>query len=188
MSNINLLPWRTEQMLYKNNIFIAIGGVIAVAALILILILNMFIKILSSYRIQELNKLNDKIGFYQAKTKEIAGLKERKKLLLERLSIINDLQSQRALIVNLLGQIANSVPNGIVLKQMELKNNVLSINANSESNSRISEFMRNLEKSNVLVTPKLKEIKASQNTNNLNMQFIEFNLEINVLGSKDEQK
>lgn len=115
MSNINLLPWRTEQILYKNNIFIAIGGVIAVATLILILILNMFIKILSSYRIQELNKLNDKIGFYQAKTKEIASLKERKKLLLERLSIINDLQSQRALIVNLLEQIANSVPNGIVL-------------------------------------------------------------------------
>lgn len=188
MSNINLLPWRTEQIFYKNNIFFAICSIIGIIILFITLTINVFIKVLSSSKKKELYKLNEQISFYQAKTKEIVGLKERKKLLLERLSIINDLQSQRTLIVNILDQIANAVPNGILLKQMELKGNVLSINANSESNSRISEFMRNLEKNNILIFPKLKEIKVSQNTSNINIQFIEFNLEVNVAGIKNEQK
>lgn len=188
MSNINLLPWRTEQIFYKNNIFIGICSAMAIVMIVVTLILNGFIEILSAYRSKEIDKLNEKINIYQAKNKEIAGLKERKKLLLDRLSIINDLQSQRALMVNILDRIASTVPSGISLKQMDLKGNILSINASSESNSRISEFMRNLEKTNIFVTPRLKEIKTSQNTTNSSLQFIDFNLEINVIGAKNEQK
>lgn len=188
MSNINLLPWRIEQIFYKNNIFFGICCFITVVILIITLTINGFIEVLSNYRTKEIDKLNEKISIYQAKNKEITGLKERKKLLLDRLSIINDLQSQRALMVNILDKIANTVPNGISLKQMDLKGNILYIHANSESNSRISEFMRNLEKTNIFVTPRLKEIKSSQNTNNSNLQFIDFNLEINVIGAKNEKK
>lgn len=186
MSNINLLPWRTERITYKNNIFIAICITITATIILFSLTINIFVNVLISQKNKVINNINAKTAFYQSRTKEITGLKERKKLLLSRLSIINNLQAQRTIIVNILQQITISVPTGISFLDINLKDNLLSINGNSESNSRIAEFMRNLEKTKLFSSPRLKEIKSLQNDSNLNN--IEFNLEINVVSAKNDRK
>lgn len=180
MSNINLLPWRAERIFYKNNIFYAMCGITSVAAIVLILLCNMYIKILMVTNKNSIDYLDSEISLYQSKTKEINGLKERKKLLLTRLEVINSLQSKRSHVVNILDKIIKSIPNGIVLHQIQLKGSELVISGQSESNSRVSLLMRNLEKLSLFSNPTLQEIKAPQDGQA--DRGISFELEVHVIG------
>lgn len=180
MSNINLLPWRSERAFYKNNIFYAMCVVASVAAIVFILICNGYMKILMVTNKNSVDYLNSEISLYQSKTKEINGLKERKKLLLSRLEVINALQSKRSFVVNILDKIVRSVPDGVVLHKIELKGNDLIIFGQSESNSRVSLLMRNLEKLKLFSNPTLQEIKAPQSGQI--EHGISFELEVHVVG------
>lgn len=180
MSNINLLPWRIYNINYQNHIFGAGCALIAVLIVVVGILLNISIGVILNNQEKDLKYLEDEIGKYTIKIKEINGLKERKKMLLNRLEVINSLQSQRSVMVNILDKVALAVPSGIALKKMQTQEGILTIAGNSESNSRVSIFMRNLESSSLFANPRLKEIKSSQNNND--EQFADFELEVNIVG------
>ena len=180
MSNINLLPWRTDRTFYKNNIFYATCSAVAILSVFFVLVVNVYMKILMVTNKNSVDYINSEISLYQGKTKEINGLKERKKLLLTRLEVINSLQSKRSHVVNILDKLVKSVPDGLVLNQIEMKESILTVHGKSESNSRVSLFMRNLEKLKLFSNPTLQEIKAPENQQN--EHNISFVLEVHVIG------
>lgn len=164
MSKINLLPWREEKIFYKNNIFYLIITVIAIISFILILLVNFYIKILIGMQENNINYLDQEIATYKEKTVEVTAIKEQKDMALSRLEIINSLQAKRAYLIEILEGLVKAVPDGIVLDSAEMQNNILKISGQSESTSRVSLFMRNIESLKIFANPKLEEIKAPQNT------------------------
>ena len=127
------------------------------------------------------NYLDSQITFYQEKIKEINGLKEQKKMALSRLEVINSLQSKRSYVISILDSLARAVPDGIVLNQAELNDNQLVLDGQSDSNTRVSLFMRNLEEFKIFSSPKLQEIKVPQQ-NQANEHGVSFIIEVQVTG------
>lgn len=182
---INLLPWREQQIFYKNNIFIAISLIGAIILLIIALLLRFSLSWYSNAYDDDLIYLNQQIEEYTGKIKEIEGLKERKQLLLTRLDLINKLQSKRYLAVSILDHIAKSIPTGVILDKVTSKDNILSLSGSTESTSMVSVFIKNLESKNILKNSKLNQIKSSQNVDE---SLAYFELESIIVGIENVEK
>jgi len=125
MSKINLLPWREELKKVRNRIFYSIlGGAIVLSVIIVVLgdsYLNYRINVENAnigYINQELKDAKEQVG-------EVQKLRENKKQLLARMSIIQSLQGDRTSVVKLLDIIPRLIPEGLYLtllsrKEMEM--------------------------------------------------------------------
>lgn len=131
----------------------------------------------NAYLEQEIIKLDKQIA-------EIKKLQEQTAALLARKKVVETLQSNRAEVVHLLDQLVRQLPDGIYLKGIKQKGNVVTISGYTQSQARVSTLMRNLESSNYLESPGLIEIKAVQ----LRGQRInEFTMNINVMRARAEE-
>ena len=131
----------------------------------------------NAYLEQEIIKLDKQIA-------EIKKLQEQTAALLARKKVVETLQSNRAEVVHLLDQLVRQLPDGIYLKSIKQKGNVVTITGYTQSQARVSTLMRNLESSNHLESPGLIEIKAVQ----LSGQRInEFTMNINIMRAKAEE-
>ena len=131
----------------------------------------------NTYLQQEIVKLDKQIA-------EIKKLQEQTAALLARKKVVETLQSNRAEVVHLLDQLVRQLPDGIYLKSIKQKGNVVTITGYTQSQARVSTLMRNLESSNHLESPGLIEIKAVQ----LSGQRInEFTMNINIMRAKAEE-
>ncbi len=132
----------------------------------------------NQYLQQEIAKLDKQIA-------EIKKLQEQTAALLARKKVVETLQSNRAEVVHLLDQLVRQLPDGMYLKGIKQKGNVVTITGYTQSQARVSTLMRNLESSNTLENPGLIEIKAVQ----LDGQRInEFTMNINIVRAKAEDE
>ncbi len=160
MTDINLLPWREEQVKTKNNFFGAIAGSIALGCFGLCYMISLYINGSIEHEISEVNILSREINSLESKIVEIKGLQERQNLLLSKREIIQALQASRPFIVRVFEDITKTIPDGLFLLSMNRKENKLTLEGVSNSNSRISIFMRNLEQLKWLSNTILQEIKT----------------------------
>jgi len=162
MPHINLLPWREELRTAKQRQFnIALAGAGIVTALAVV-----FVHIQMTSMIETQSQRNQ---FMQATIKkvekeieEIKDLKRDKEQLLARMQVIQKLQSSRPEIVHLFEEIANATPKGVFLLDTERKGESLSITGVADSNDSVSTFMRNLDASSWLRSPKLTIIDSAK--------------------------
>ena len=161
MSNINLLPWRETRIFHKNNVFYLYAAIVAIIGFILTYFVNIYLLLLVETQNGNINFLNKETAVYQEKIKEINGLKERKDMTLSRAEVINSLQAKRSGVIAVLDSLTKNVPDGIVFEHIAVQDNILTINGSGDSTSRVSLFMRNLERSTVFSSPGLQEIKSS---------------------------
>jgi type IV pilus assembly protein PilN len=108
--------------------------------------------------------LQDEITKLDASLKEIASLEETKEQLLSRMDVIQSLQQQRPQIVHLFDDFVRTVPEGIFLTQIKQSGAQLTIEGVAESNGRVSAYMRNIDASDWMSTPKLKVIETKKGT------------------------
>lgn len=165
MSNINLLPWRQNLIFHKNNVFLLCTIIVASCGLVLVYFINIYLGVLVQKQKDNIEFLNQTISVYQGKIKEINGLKERKDMALSRAEVINSLQSKRGRVILILDDLIKAVPDGIVFNTLNVKDNILTINGFSDSTSRVSLFMRSIEKTHIFSNPQLQEITSSQDSN-----------------------
>ena len=101
---------------------------------------------------KEINALDSKIA-------QIKELEKEKSSLVSRMHAIETLQTSRPLVVHLFDELVTSMPDGIYLNEIEQKDEVLTISGSASSNSRVSNFMRNLEASDWLTGATLEIIE-----------------------------
>ena len=163
MPKINLLPWRDElRAQRRNQFYMAMGGAFGVAALVVligVLIMNGIVdaqydrnRLLEN----EITKLDDRI-------KEILGLEQEKDRLVARMKIIEQLQQSRPEIVHLFEDLARALPDGVYLSSVKQTGERLEIKGMAESNTRVSAFMRNIDKSPWLEKPDLRVVEVKDN-------------------------
>jgi type IV pilus assembly protein PilN len=164
MANINLLPWREEQRQEQTRQFATLTGLsMALTASIIFVVHIMFSNQIDHQKYR--NKiLQDEITTLDAALKQINALEDTKEKLLARMEIIQSLQQQRPQIVHLFDDFARTIPEGIYLSEIKQSGEQLSIKGVAESNGRVSAYMRNIDASEWMATPRLKVIETKEGT------------------------
>ncbi len=164
MSQINLLPWREEERQEQTRQF----ATTTVLALLLTAAGVFFVHTAFNNQIDHQtmrNKmLQDEITRLDESLKQIATLEDTKSKLLARMDIIQSLQQQRPQIVHLFDDFVRTVPEGIFLTEIKQNGQQLTIDGIAESNGRVSAYMRNIDASEWMATPKLKVIETKKGT------------------------
>ena len=162
MANINLLPWREEQRKEQTQQFLAV--MLASAFFVALVIGGVHVFIGNAIDLQ-----NDRNTFLQTEIKrldkelkQIADLENTKEKLLSRMEVIQSLQQRRPQVVHLFDELVRTVPEGIYLNSIKQKGKQLTIKGIAESNGRVSAYMRNIDASDWMKTPKLKVIKTKK--------------------------
>ena len=104
--------------------------------------------------------LQDQITQVDGKIKEIEELDKKKARLLARKEVIEQLQANRSQMVHLFDSLVRTIPDGVVLTSIKQEGEKLTLEGRSQSNARVSTYMRNLEGSGWMTKPELSIIEA----------------------------
>lgn len=185
MVRINLLPHREARRKQQQQQFIILLAFVALIGAASWFSVHTYL----SDRLQEQQSRNQylqqEIAKLDKQIAEIKKLQEQTAALLARKKVVETLQSNRAEVVHLLDQLVRQLPDGMYLKEIKQKGDVVTISGYTQSQARVSTLMRNLESSNTLENPGLIEIKAVQ----LNGQRInQFTMNIKIVRAKTEEE
>jgi type IV pilus assembly protein PilN len=95
---------------------------------------------------------------------KIATVKEQKKNIEMKISLIQQLQQHRNVSPKVLNELANIVPPGVTFRKFTRKENQIEIIGISDSNNRLADFMRRLESSETFIDGELSSIVADTST------------------------
>ena len=160
MVKINLLPWREELFKRKQKDFLNAIVLSILVGIIIIGLLHAYIAGLEAYQEQRNQILLNEIAELNKKIIAINSIEEKKKKLLAKIDLIQKLQESRPQIVHLFDEIPKVTPDGVFLTKFTQTGTELIFEGKSQSNARVSAFMRAIEASPWLQTPKLTVIQS----------------------------
>jgi len=160
MARINLLPWRAERRKQRQQQFYAMLGVAALAGLVLWFLVNSYYNAQIDGQNRRNAYLKEQISQVEARITEIDELDRQKARLLARKDVIEQLQANRSQMVHLFDSLVRTIPDGVVLTSIKQVGEQLTLEGRSQSNARVSTYMRNLEGSGWMTKPELSIIEA----------------------------
>lgn len=159
MTRINLLPWREEHRQEQKKQFLAMIVLTLFLAGAIVGLIHIQVASKIDYQSSRNRFLTSEIAALDKEIAEISDLQKVRRSLLERMEVIQDLQSSRPSIVHLFTEIVSTVPNGVYLQSLTQTGPNLVIKGEAESNARVSTYMRNLDDSEWLKEPNLSVIE-----------------------------
>ena len=160
MAQINLLPWREalRQEEKKNYLILLATTAIIVGSLFWLIGQVMDQKIgnqnaRNHYLQTEIAALDSLIG-------EIQQVKDSKEEIEKRMALIEQLQSSRNIAPAMLDELVRVLPQGVSFTSMSRTESAIEIDGVSDSNNRLSDFMRRLDRSDVFTNAELTTIVA----------------------------
>jgi type IV pilus assembly protein PilN len=188
MAKVNLLPWREAQRQQRQKNFIGLLGAVAAFAVFAVVAAN---QVMNS-RIDDQDNRND---FLRAEVRkldrEIERIEELELVrdnLISRKNVIERLQGNRSLMVHLFNQIAQTVPEGITLTNVRQSGSELTLNGTSQSESRVSDYIRQIESASWLADPTLRIIEANESEERPDQPFIfELRAQVQSPDRQDEE-
>jgi type IV pilus assembly protein PilN len=162
MARINLLPWREERRAEKARQFASLLGLSAFMTALIILLVHINIANMIDHQAERNDILIKEIDALELAILKIQQLEKKKAELLSRMEVIQSLQQQRPQIVHLFDEFVRTVPEGIYITSIKQADKSLTIKGVAESNGRVSAYMRNIDQSNWMATPKLKVIETKK--------------------------
>ena len=177
MANINLLPWREELRAERQRNFLSSLGLAAALAILVLVLADRIININLDTQNVRNRFLTDNIASVDDKVAEIRDLRSQRKLLLERMRVIQQLQGNRPIIVRVLDELVRTVPDGVYYHDLTASDDTLYIEGIAESNNRVSSLMRRLDASDWLADPSLDVVSAADD---LGQSAMEFSLSVQI--------
>jgi len=160
MARLNLLPWREEQRKRRRDEFLAILGFAALAAIGIGGGAHFYYLDLIHQQTVRNQFLEKEIAALAEEIQEIARLDRERKRLIDRIRAIEQLQAERPGIVKLFDAVAETLPDGVSLTSFQQKDRALIFSGNARSNARVSNYMKQLERSQVISAPTLQVIET----------------------------
>ncbi|GAB2613729.1 PilN domain-containing protein [Novilysobacter erysipheiresistens] len=171
MARINLLPWRAERRKQRQKDAMVMLALSALAAVVLSFLIIGFY----NAQIDGQNERNDflkaRITEVDKQIAEIEELDKKKSKLLARKEVIEKLQANRSQMVHLFDSLVRTIPDGVVLTSIKQDSETLTLEGRSQSNARVSTYMRNLEGSGWMTRPELSIIEARGTDKGLPYEF-----------------
>lgn len=160
MARINLLPWRAERRKLRQKEFLTMLGLSAIAGVVLWFLINTYYNNQISGQNERNAYLQDQIAQVDKQITEIDKLDKSKTKLLARKQVIEQLQANRSQMVHLFDALVRTIPDGVILTSIKQEGDKLTLEGRSQSNARVSTYMRTLEGSGWMTKPDLSIIEA----------------------------
>jgi len=161
MARINLLPWRAERRKQRQKDFMTLLAAALFGGIAVVLAASTWVdgqiegqQARNAFLEAEIKRVDEQI-------KTIADLEERKANLLQRKQVIETLQADRSQNVRLFEELVRTIPDGVRLVSIKQNGQELTLNGKTQSNARVSSYMRNLEASGLISNPQLGVIRTS---------------------------
>ena len=168
MSGINLLPWREAARKKSQQQFVmSIVGALAVGAAVVGAGYT-YMEGQISYQNERNVYIDKEIKHLDKAIAEIKTLDANRKALLDRIAVIERLQSTRPAIVHLFDEMVNALPKGLYLTKLQQTNNKIKLEGKAESSARVSSYMNRLNASPWLASSDLNTISVDSNNKNKN--------------------
>ena len=171
MTRINLLPWRAERRKQRQKDSMVMHAMSAVAAVVLSFLIIAYYNGQISGQTERNAFLTAQIAELDKQIVQIEELDKKKAKLLARKEVIEQLQANRSQMVHLFDSLVRTIPDGVVLTSIKQDDVILTLEGRSQSNARVSTYMRNLEGSGWMTNPELSIIEAKGNDKGLPYEF-----------------
>lgn len=171
MAHVNLLPWREQRRQKQKQQFLVTLALVAVFCGLIFWLIGQFIETQISNQNTRNQYLQTEITALESQIAEIKRIKDSKAAIEQRMALIEQLQSSRNITPNILDELARLVPPGVSFKSMIRKGAQIEVRGTSESNNRLAEFMRQLEKSKVFTAGDLSSIVADTSASDAVSEF-----------------
>ncbi|NJO16298.1 MAG: PilN domain-containing protein [Thioploca sp.] len=191
MPRINLLPWRDSLKKEREVRFGIITGIALGITALIFLGVHVYIANAISYQESRNNYLTEQIKEAEAKIAEIKELEQKKERLIERMSVIQELEKSRPQVVHLFDELVKQVPPGVYFTKMDQKGDKITLEGVAQSDARVSSLMSNIEISQWLSHPKIYQIvtkEQKQDPNGKGTRVSEFKLEATQTAPKSESE
>ena len=156
---VNLMPWREKRRKERHQAVMRMLGLSAASALAVVLALWTIQSGMVESQESRNRQLQSEIDVMDKRVEQIQDLDVKRERLLGRKQVIDELQSGRSQMVHLFDQLVRTVPDGIQLNGIQQAGGFLIIEGRSESNSRVSDYLRRLDASAWLDKPDLQIIE-----------------------------
>jgi type IV pilus assembly protein PilN len=185
MIRINLLPHREAKRKARQQLLVILVGLAATLALAIGGLLWVVFNTQVENQKGRNQYLNGEIAKLDKQIEEIKKIREETASLLAKKQVVEGLQINRSEPVHLLDQMLRQLPEGLYLKSIRQTDNKINVTGYTQSQARVSAFMRNIEASPYLENPNLIEIRA---VTIANQRANEFNLDFFIKREKAEEK
>lgn len=183
MSNINLLPWRDAAKERTTKVFYFSVIASAVAAAGITFIANSYVSHLTDVQRQRNQYLTREISILDSQIGQINKIKSEKKLLTEKMTLINDLQKSRNISVKLMNKLPEVISTGVYLKKLNFNGSSLETSGQTEAYSRVATTMRQIESTGWLGHVNIQNITSNEKDN---QKLSDFALTFNIIKDRME--
>ncbi len=187
MAKINLLPWREELRQERQRQFAMSALLTAIVGVAIVFLVSMGFDRAQNQQNMRNQTIQQEIARLQRQIRRIAELEETRARLLSRKAIIEDLQASRSLTVEMLDQLAKTVPMGITLNAMSQQGMNLRLSGTAQSNARVSAYLQSLTDNELFLNPDLTYVRAASEPENPQEPF-DFSVGVTLRTPASEQE
>ena len=161
MARINLLPWREELRQERQRQFLLSTMMTAVLGVVMVFVVGLSFDQRINHQESRNQTIQAEISRFQVRIDRINELEQTRARLLSRKRIIEELQASRSLTVELLDQMAKSIPVGVTLMTVRQQGMNVKFSGFSQSNARVSAYLQSLERNDLFLKPELSVVRVS---------------------------
>ena len=161
MARINLLPWREEQRRERQRSFLSSLLLTAILGVVLVFFAGFIFDQKISHQQARNTLVQTEIQALEVRIKKIEELEKIRARLISRKQVIESLQASRSITVELLDKLAKTIPVGVTLTTVTQQGNDLGLVGSSQSNARVSAYLRELELSDLFLNPERAFVRSS---------------------------
>ena len=160
MARINLLPWREEQRRERQRQFMSTLLMTSILGVVLVFLAGTVYEQKIKHQNFRNELVNKEIRKLETRIKRIDELERTRARLISRKQVIERLQASRAVTVELLDKLAKSIPVGVTLVSMRQQGTTLVLAGTSQSNARVSAYLKELGQNDLFLSPQLDFVRS----------------------------
>ena len=161
MARINLLPWREEKRRERQRQFMSSLMMTSILGVVLVFLTSLLYDQKISHQQFRNESVKKEIRELETRIKRIDELERTRARLISRKQVIERLQASRSTTVELLDQLAKSIPVGVTLTTIRQQGPQMILTGTSQSNARVSAYLKELETNELFINPQLDFVKLS---------------------------
>jgi type IV pilus assembly protein PilN len=187
MARINLLPWREEKRKERQRQFMSSLLLTAILGVVIVFFAGFVFDQKISHQQVRNQFVQKEIKALEIRIKRIEELERTRARLISRKQIIERLQASRSTTVELLDKLAKTIPVGVTLTTIRQQGKDLALVGTSQSNARVSAYLRELESNDLFLSPQLDFVRSATRPATPTEPY-EFSIRVNLRPPKSTEE